>query len=359
MTDEDLLDGSSYEYKLTKEWMSSTMVPAASVTPGSDRISSGCLRLDTASPFMQSPRVPNFLHSPALAVSTSLREKQYGINGNNGKASLSSNYFLGGDGGSHDLKLNDLGSSISEYKREMEQHEGRRREDLLSSQVALLEVYRNQIASSKVTLEEMKQEYEQKLLLQREELCHQHQTELNALRDEEKSREFTNQVRIGTIKDKLKEKYERKIISFQKDIEDTRTSLYNKKLQVQGSVEFANREITALRLQQESSLRLHKDEIAQKDVQIAELSALVSRYKSSKFVDEELLRNGVEVAALVIHMHKRSKPLASHNMDTELRNQQSTVTNTTKEEGSLQTIVPTAYLNKALQCCKVRIHGDV
>ena len=354
MSDEHLLDGSSYDYKLTKDMLGTSLTSLSS--PHNENT-------QPCSPSMKSPRIPNFLNSPSPTVSFALREKQYGIsNGdstNNNHSTNSSNF----NSRTHDLAITDLGSSILGYKKEIQMQEGKKREELLNSQVSLLEVYRNKIASNNLAMEEMKQEYERKLYQQKVELNELHQAELHKLREEESNRQFTDQVRIGTIKDKLKSKYEIKIQAFQQDVEDTRTALYNKKLQIQGSVDYANREITTLRLQQESTQRIHQNEIQQKEDHITELQTLVAESKGTQMQNEELIRCGVEIAALVIHMHQKARPLSTEDLDVEelykyLHVNSATTLPTgagdkTKDQVSSQTIVPTAYLQKALGSSKV------
>lgn len=261
------------------------------------------------------------------------------------------------------MSMNDLGSSIMEYKKEIEQYESKKRGELLSSQVSLLEVYRNKIASSLVAIEEIKQEYEQKLYQQKIDLSKQHEAEMAALREEESNRQFTDHIRIGALKDKIKLKYENKIKAFQQDVEATKTALYNKKLQVQGSVEFANREITTLRLQQESTARLHQDEIKQQEGVIGELQARIKTLQSSELQHEEMVRLGVEVAALVVHMHHKGRPLCADDMDAvelykHLNQDRPARAGAEgggggKDTSSSQTIVSTAYLQKALLSSKV------
>eukprot|EP00661_Eupelagonemidae_sp_cell13_P005500 gene5500-771_t len=267
------------------------------------------------------------------------------------------------DGSSYHYKLTkDMLEAGTSTNSEVEAHENKKREELLSSQVALLEVYRNKIASNNVIIEEVKQEYEQKLYQQKTELNLKHEEELEALREEEKARQFTDHIRVGAIKDKLKEKYENKIRAFQQDVEDTRTALYNKKLQIQGAVDHANREITSLRLQQESTARIHHDEIRQKEDHIAELQGLVNSYKESKKRDEEMIRRGVEVAALVIHMHQKAKPLSSASgggdLDVDDLYKYLSVpaaSGQSKDDAGAQSIVPSAYLQKAMLSSKVSI----
>mmetsp|Transcript_26517 Transcript_26517/g.49697 ORF Transcript_26517/g.49697 Transcript_26517/m.49697 type:complete len:363 (-) Transcript_26517:407-1495(-) len=353
MTDEELLDGSSYHYKLTKDML-------AASTSNNSVHSTQSSQPEPSSPSHQTPRIPAFLNSPSPQVSFALRQKQYGI-GSDGGGNHSSSLHNGG--GSSALSTHDLGSSILEYKKEVESHENKKREELLSSQVALLEVYRNKIASNNVTIEEVKQEYEQKMYQQKTELTLKHEEELEALREEEKARQFTDHIRVGAIKDKLKEKYENKIRAFQQDVEDTRTALYNKKLQIQGAVDHANREITTLRLQQESTARIHHEEIQQKEDHISELQGLVNSYKESKKKDEEMIRRGVEVAALVIRMHQKAKPLSSASggdLDVdELYKYLSspTASGQAKDDAGAQSIIPSAYLQKAMLSSKKLIQA--
>jgi hypothetical protein len=228
-----------------------------------------------------------------------------------------------------------------------------------------LEVYRNKIASNNLAIEVIKQEYEQKMYNQKAELNQLHQAELATLEKEESNRQFTDQVRIGAIKDKLKAKYASKIQAFQRDVEDTRTALHNKKLHIQGSVDRANREITTLRLQQESTARLHQDALKQREEHASELRATISDLQASKQRDEELIRNGIEIAALVIHMHQKARPLSTEDLDVEELYKYLNVTagaassaadGTTSStvERSTRTVVPTAFLQKALQSSKVK-----
>jgi hypothetical protein len=77
--------------------------------------------------------------------------------------------------------------------------------------------------------------------------------------------------------------------------------------------------------------------------------------------DEELIRTGVEIAALVIHMHQKGRPLSTEDLDVDELYKYLNMNNTTtgaaddkrKNQVSTQSIVPTAYLQKALQSSKV------
>ena len=356
-SDKDLLDGSSYEYKLSHDMLtspSSSAPPSAlkhitqsSISPFTPRSHSHSDHHShpDSGPSRECPRIPHFLNSPAPTVSFVLRQKQYEISNDHKDE--------------RDLSVADLTSSMFEYKKEIEHHEEKKREEMINGQLALLEVYRNKIASNVLAIEEVKQEYEQKLYQQKLELNEKHQAELEMLRQEERDRQFADRARIEAIKDKLKTKYEMKISAFQKDIEDTRTALSNKKLQIQGSVEHANREITTLKLQQESTERLHQKEIAQKDEHVQELQGVIKDYQTTKLKNEELIRSGVEIAALVIHMHEKGRPLSTEDLDVaemyKYLNLESSGSLDQRKDSdiSLQSIVPTKYLQKAFQSSKV------
>ena len=407
MSDENLLDGSSFAYKLTKDMLASPDPPSHSQphshtqsypnththspsqsqphshtqsTPyshtnsPSHSPSHSHTHSHTHSPSHGTPRIPNFLNSPPPQVSFILRQKQYNINttesgvsdtGYNPHSltpSLTQSHTQSHthtNSTSGIFSLNDLTPTIHEYKKEIENFENKKREELLSSQVSLLEIYKNKIANNNVIIEEIKQEYEQKIYQQKMELNEKYEEEIKRLKEEENTRMFADRARIGVIKEKLKLKYEHKIQDFQQDVEDTRTALYNKKLQVQGAVDHANREITSLRLQQESTNRIHQEEIKQKESHISELQSIINSYKTDKMKDEEMIRKGVEIAALVIHMHQKSRPLESGDLDVDELYKYLNVTaasdGKSKDSAAAQTIVPTAYLQKAMQSSSVSI----
>lgn len=349
MSDDALLDGSSYEYKLMKEMLSPDVLQTSKFSLSSPSRIEHPSHEKQLNSITQCPRIPNFLNSPAPTVGFVLRSNRQATEG---KFSA------------RELSITDLSSSVMEYKKEVESHENLKREELLNSQVALLEVYRNKIASNNVEIEELKQSYEQKLYQQKVELTEKHQAELEALREEERDRQFADQARIGAIKNKLKLKYETKIRAFQYDVENTRTALYNRKLQIEGSVERANREISTLRSQQESIERIHREEVSQKDKYISELQSIIKECKESKLQDEEWIRIGVEIAALVIHMHEKGRPLSTEDLEVtelykylKLNSSDPFGSSRKKDEASLQSIVPTAYLKKALQSSKKLIQS--
>lgn len=274
---------------------------------------------------LKAPRIPDFYDSPMPSLSQSSNRKS-----------------------SSHLSVHDLGSSILEYKKRVEEYENKKRKEMLSGQSALLDVYRNKISNHQLAIEEIKQEYERKLYEQKTELIKHHEEELRHLHEEEANRQFANKARIGALKEKLKAKYEKKLQEFHRDMEQANAAVFEKKLQFQGAIEQLQRELSASQHQTESIKRIHQSEVEKKDGEILQLKAQLEDHRSQ---DEEIIQLGVEIAALVVHMHQKGREADSNDLAlSELYDGDPSAIKSDSKYG--QHLVPTAYLRKALQKSK-------
>jgi hypothetical protein len=203
-------------------------------------------------------------------------------------------------------------------------------QELSQCQNRLIESYKANVSSHKLEIQQMKYEYEKKLADLEQHMKRTHQLEVDKIRAEATSNELHNKAKFESKYNdldrfhsqtvhELEYHHNERVKELQQSVETAREDYANKKAlvenqfkEVKSRVDKQNKDIEARKLAHQEALErqqtLHIADIAKRDRHIEELNTLLR--VSNEAVEEtaECMTVVQEVAALVILMHKHSRP---------------------------------------------------
>jgi hypothetical protein len=134
-------------------------------------------------------------------------------------------------------------------------------------------------------LEEQENEWKLKMNLIQEKCLDSSNVLENKLKLEKEAHDLATQARITAKEDQLKHNYEKRILKFEKQVQEAQKSYATRQLVLQGSMEESRREIIALRNQNELQLKDLREELLLKEQRLASIEEKLA-------ISDEMLNDG-------------------------------------------------------------------